>query len=399
VLAGVVALGGLASSAASFTLPLQPPTAPVKTPTLALTTPTVAVTVPTVTVKTPTVPVPTPTVPIKTPTVPIKTPTVTVQTPTVTVKAPAPVPPVSPKAPTVATPTISTRTPTVSASAPSVTVSAGKVSVGTSSASNATPSSSRAGAASGSGSGSGARAAGTAGTTSPSFGGSGASGSGASGAAASTLFGGYGNPRVNSGMPPMERRAGAHARARIASRERALKAIVARLQGCLGVLPSAQREVLELRVGVGATRPLSPRAAAARMHLGVARVTRLERQAVRELTDAASTHGCGRLSSFAAAVVSYLHATFGGHAGAGGVEAVSYDLSPAAAPGSLPAAPHDDGLLGSASSPVPGGAISLLLLVLFGALALTAIVADATGRGPRHAEWRHRVRSRLSSWR
>jgi hypothetical protein len=197
----------------------------------------------------------------------------------------------------------------------------------------------------------------------------------------------------------MEARGGSRARARIASRERALKAIVARFQGCLGVLPNAQRELLELRVGVGATRPLSPRAAAARMHLGVARVTRLERQAVLELRDAASTHSCGRLSSIVAAVVSYFHMTFGGSTGAGGVEGVSYDLSPTGAAGKLPAAPHDEGLLGSALSPVPGGAISLLLLVLFGALALTAIVADATGRGPRHAEWRHRVRSRLSSWR
>jgi hypothetical protein len=199
-------------------------------------------------------------------------------------------------------------------------------------------------------------------------------------------------------MPPMGAGAGSHARARIASRERALKAIVARFQGCLGVLPNAQREVLELRVGVGTTRPLSPRAAAARMHLGVDRLARLERQAVRELTNASSTHSCGRLASFAAAVVSYLRATFGGRGGAGGVEAVSYDLSPSAALAELPAAPHDEGLLGRAFSPIPGGAISLLLLVLLGALALTVIIADATGRGPRHAEWRDRMRSRLSSW-
>jgi outer membrane biosynthesis protein TonB len=414
-LAALAAVAGLVSTAASFTLSLAT-TAPVKAPSVALATPNVGVTVPTVTaqtptvpiatptvpIKTPTVPIKTPTVPIKTPTVPIKTPTVTVQTPPVTVKAPAPlpvpVPTVSTKTPTVATPTISTRTPTVSASAPSVTVSRGKVSVGTSSASSATPSASRSGA--GSGSAPGARATGRAGTTSPSSGGPGAPGTTGSGAgAAPTLLGHYGGPRVNSGMPPMETRAGSRARARIASRERALKAIVARFQGCLGVLPNAQREVLELRVGVGTTRPLSPRAAAARMHLGVARVTRLERQAVLELRNAASTHSCGRLASFAAAVVSYFHAAFGGHTGSGGVEAVSYDLSPAAALAKLPAAPHDKGLLGSALSPIPGGAISLLLLVLFGVLALTAIVADATGRGPRHAQWRHRVRSRLRSWR
>jgi len=81
--------------------------------------------------------------------------------------------------------------------------------------------------------------------------------------------------------------------------------------------------------------------------------------------------------------VSYFHAAFGGHAGAGGVAAVSYDLSPATPLGKLPAAPHDEGLLGSAFSPIPGGAISLMLLVLLGVLALTAIVADATGRGRR----------------
>jgi hypothetical protein len=387
VLAAVVAIAGLVSTAASLTLPLET-TAPVKTPTIALATPTVGVTAPTVTAQTPTVPIATPTVPIKTPTVPITTPTVTVQTPTVTAKAPAPLPTVSTKTPTIAT-------PTVSASAPSVTVSGGKASVGTSSASSTTPSGSR----TGSGTGTGARATGAAGTTSGSAGGSGGSGTAAGGAgAAPTLLGGYSAPHVNSGMPPLEARAGSRARARIASRERALKAIVAHFQGCLGALPDAQRELLELRVGVGTTRPLSPRAAAARMHLGVARVTRLERQAVIELRDAASTHSCGRLSSFVAAVVSYFRTAFGGHVGAGGVDAASYDLSPAAALGKLPAAPHDEGLLGSAFSPIPGGAISLMLLVLFGVLALTAIVADATGRGPRHPAWRHRLRSRLGSW-
>jgi Sigma-70, region 4 len=395
LLAAVVAIAGLVSTAASLTLPLEP-NAPVKTPTVALATPTVTATAPTVTAQTPTVPIATPTVPITTPTVPITTPTVTVQAPTVTAKAPAPLPTVSTKTPTVATPTISTRTPVGSATAPSVTVSGGKASVGPSSASSPTLSGSRTAA----GAGSGTRATGTAGTTSGSSGGSGGSGTAAGGAgAAPTLLGGYGASHVNSGMPPLEGRAGSRARARIASRERALKAIVAHFQGCLGALPDAQRELLQLRVGVGTTRPLSPRAVAARMHLGVARVTRLERRAVLELKAAASTHSCGRLSSFVAAVVAYLHATFGGGVGRGGVEAVSYDLTPAATTGKLPAAPHDGGLLGSAFSPIPGGAIALILLVLFGLLALTAIVADATGRGPRHPAWRHRVRSRLSSWR
>jgi hypothetical protein len=376
----VVAVG-LVSSAASFTLPLET-TAPVNATTVALTTSTVAVTVPTVSVQTPTVP-------IATPTVPIKTPTVTVQTPTATVTSPVPLP-----VPTVTTKLPSATTPTASASAPSVTVSGGKVSVGTSSASSGTSSPSRAGT------GPGAGATGTTSASSGGSGGPGAPGAGASGpGAASTVLGSYGSPRVNSGMPPLEGRAGSHARARIASRERALKAIVARFQGCLAVLPDAQREVLELRVGVGTIRPLSPRAAAARMHVGVARVTRLEKQAVLELRNAASTHSCARLASFVAAVASYFDATFGGHAGAGGVEAVNYDLSPAAALGKLPAAPRDEGLLGSNFSAIPGGMISLLLLLLTGVLALTAIVADATGRGPRHAQWRHRMRSRLSSWR
>jgi hypothetical protein len=371
-LAAVVAIAGLVSSAASFTLPLET-TVPVKAPTVALTTPTVAVTVPTVTVETPTVPIPTPTVPIN-------TPTVTVQTPTATVKSPVPLP-------------VQT--------APSVTVSGGEVSVGTSSVSSATPSGTRSG--SGAAAGTGARATGTAGTTGASSGGSGGSGAPGSGAsgpgAAPTQLGGYGAPRVNSAVPPLEGHAGSRARARIASREHALKAIVARFQGCLGVLPDAQRKVLELRVGVGTIRPLSPRAAAARMHLGVARVTRLERQAVAELRSAAATHSCGRLASFVAAVASYFNATFGGPAGTGGVEGVSYDLSPAAASEELPASPRDEGLLGGSFSAIPGGMLSLLLLVLTGVLALTAIVADATGRGPRHAEWRHRMRSRLSSWR
>src|SRR6185312_16366683 len=282
-LTAVVAIAGLVSSAASFTLPLET-TAPVNAPTAALTTPTVGVTVPTVTVQTQTVPIATPTVPLKTPTV------------TATVTSPVPLP----------VPTVTTElsTATVSASAPSVTVSSNKVSVGTSSVSSATPSGSRSG--SGAAAGTGARATGTAGTTGASSGGSGGSGAPGSGAsgpgAAPTQLGGYGAPRVNSAVPPLEGHAGSRARARIASREHALKAIVARFRGCLGVLPDAQRKVLELRVGVGTIRPLSPRAAAARMHVGVARVAQLEKQAVAELRNAAATHSCGRLANFVAAV-------------------------------------------------------------------------------------------------
>jgi sigma-70-like protein len=348
-----VVFAGLAFSAASLALEA---TAPVSTSSVTLATPTVGVTVPTVTVQTPTVPITTPTVPIQTPTVP-----------TVTATAPAPLP----------VPTVSATTPTVSASASSVTVSSGKVSVGTSSGSSTTTSAARAGAGSGSGS---TGVAGTTNASSASSNGSGASSSAASGAGA---------------VSP-----GSRARAHIASRERALKAIVARFHGCLAALPDAQREVVELRTGMGASRPLSPRATAARMHLGVARVTQLERQALLELRSAAATHSCARVASFVAAVVSYFATTFGGGpAGTGGVEAARYDLSPAAALGELPDAPRDEGLLGKDFSPIPGGAVALLALVLIGVLALSAIVADATGRGPRHAQWRHRVRSRLSSWR
>ncbi|MEA2209652.1 MAG: hypothetical protein QOF54_2129 [Solirubrobacteraceae bacterium] len=396
--ASVLVAAGEVTPAGSFALPLTTPTVTtltvplttptVKAPTVPLTTPTVPVKVPTVktpTLTTPTVKAPTPTVPLKTPTVTVKAPTVSTKAPTVSVKAP----------------TVSTTTPKVTAKAPSVTVGTGGVTVRSPSVSATAPSLTAPRRSTATGGSTVASRATSAGAGSAS--GAPVASSGALGAAAApgSSPGSSGSLGSYSRLPAIEARPGSRAFARIASRERTLKALVARLQGCLSELPEGQRELLELRAGKGSSRPLSPRATAAALHVGVARLARLEAKAVGELRDAARTHACGRLASIVAGVASYLAAAFGeplGPAGAasGGVEAARYEV-----PAGLGASrqPGDRGLLGSDFSPVPGGAISLLLLLLIAGLALAALIADASGQGPRHEQWRRRMIGRLSSWR
>jgi hypothetical protein len=366
----------IAAPASSLNLPAVTVTAP----TVTVKTPTVAVTTPPVTVTTPSVPIQTPTIPIKTPTVPVKVPSVPIKTPTIPIQTPSPSTSISAK-----TPTVSAKTPTVGTSAPSVSVKGPSVATGTSTtssgrtASGAQPSSTGK-AAAGQGS--------TSGTST-------ASGGEARGAAPARL-GAYGSTDGGYGqLPVFEGRPGRNARARIASRERMLKAKVARFQGCLGTLPATQRELLELRTGLGASRPLGPRAAASRLHLGSARFARLEKQAVRELSDAASTHGCSQMSEVVARVAAFIGAGFGGgQIGAtGGVKAVSYS-----APAPKPAGARSStigGLLGANISTVASDVILGLLLLMAGGLAVAVVAADAAGQGPRHEQWRQRVVNRI----
>ena len=232
----------------------------------------------------------------------------------------------------------------------------------------------------------------------------GARGTGASGGegvgAAPALLGPY---RVTVGgygqLPVSEGRRGSHTRARIARRERKLKAEVARFQGCLSDLPATQRELLELRTGLGGSRALSPRTAASRLHLAPARFTRLERQAVRELSDAASLHACSRMSEGVARVASFIGAGFGNGQGSatGGVEAVSYS-SPAPKP--LGTRRSTIGaILGADIPAVASDLILVLLLLTVAGLTIGLVLADAAGQGPRHEQWRQRVANRIRSLR
>jgi hypothetical protein len=197
-------------------------------------------------------------------------------------------------------------------------------------------------------------------------------------------------------LPAIEGAPGRRARARIASRERLLKATVARFHGCLVALPTSNRRLLELRTGYGAARPLSPRAAAARLHLGAAQLARQEKQAVQELGDAAATHGCARTGEVVEAALSLVAAGFGGHAGIGQTDVASFKASrpPASTPGST--------LLGRALGvDIPRVANDLILLLLLAVLGGTValLVADAAGIGPRHEQWRRRMVNRVRSMR
>jgi hypothetical protein len=406
LIAALIASASLPASALSFSLPLETPSVPVKAPTV--TVPTVTVEVPPVKVKappitvetppvtvktppakTPTVPVKTPTLPVKTPTVPVKTPTVPVKTPTVPAKAP--VSTGSSKAPTV-----TVRTPNVSATAPGVSVktpgASGSVSSG---------SAKGGGVAVPAQSGSSTRSAPSGTTETGTVRSSAGLGSASSGAApapsaeplaAYGLGAGYGQTPTNEGAP------GPKSLARIAKRERNLKALVARARGCLSSLPEGQQRLLELRSGLGQSEPLNPAATAARLHVGSARFARLEVRALRELRRV-SAGGCGEATTAAAAasVMAFLGSSFGNAEARWGVKAVRYEAAPASP--LPPASAGDKGLLGTKLSSAASDAILAFVLLLIAGVVMTAVVADASGNGPRHAQWRRQMRNRIRNWR
>jgi len=181
---------------------------------------------------------------------------------------------------------------------------------------------------------------------------------------------------------------------------------VTQLRGCLSNLPDRQRELLELRTGVGAERPLGlaqplgPRATAARLHVKPARFAALERQALDGLRRTAQTHMCGGMGATVANVLAFIASGFGGEAGTGvgargGVEAVRYDAPPPlqqvkpSEPSAL------GGLLGADIPPlVSDVALILLPLLLAAAIAVSLVLADAAGKGPRHEAWRRRIINR-----
>jgi hypothetical protein len=412
LLAMLLALALTASPASSFSLPVETPTVPVETPTVPIKTPTVPVKTPTVPVKTPTVPVKVPTVPVKVPTVPVKTPTVPVKTPTVPVKVPTvpvkvptvpvktpsvpvkvptvpvkktTVPSVPVKAPstpikvpgtpskttTAKAPAVSVKTPTIAGRGAEVGVSPSGVSVkGSASGKALTSASARGGASVSAPSGQAGAGQGTA----------------PSGAAGAGSPGGYAGPGAGYGeLPSFEGVRDGTGRARIARRERRLKAVVARLGACLSALPDTQRRLLELRTGFGPAKALSPRAAAARLHIGNARFATLEKQALGELSSAASTHACGRTSQIVTGAMSFIAAGLGGGDGAaaaqGGVEGARYEKAPSAGAGGPKTDVSSKPLFGVG---LPGVDLFLLLLIPLFLIGLTIVelVLPGTRRGP-----------------
>ncbi|HLB21883.1 MAG TPA: hypothetical protein VK605_07210 [Solirubrobacteraceae bacterium] len=166
-------------------------------------------------------------------------------------------------------------------------------------------------------------------------------------------------------------------------------------------LPASQQRLLELRTGLGA-KPLGPRAAAARLHVGPDRFAELEKRAVRELRASASTHGCaGSAGQVVGGVVSFIAGAFGAGPGElhGGLAPVSYNLDPNSLRAFLPHAKgSDDGLLGTAISPAATDALLALLLVLAAGVLVAIVVVGASGRGPRDPEWRRRAAMRFRAF-
>jgi hypothetical protein len=186
--------------------------------------------------------------------------------------------------------------------------------------------------------------------------------------------------------------------ARIARRERTLKATVARLAGCLSEVPPRQRELLELRSGLGGEGPLDPRAAAAKLHVSPGRLAGRERRAVRELRAQASMHGCSRAhEEIAASAGSSLARVIDEPPlGGGGVREAGYRQRAGSAGGVRAPLSHAHGsLLGLGSE--ASDAILIVLLSLAAGVTLLVVLGDEAGQGPRHASWRRRIGNRLNA--
>jgi hypothetical protein len=393
LMASTLAGAGTIAPAWSLSLPLE-------TPTVSVQTPTVSVGVAAPSVKTPTLPVKAPSVPVNPPAVPIKSHTITVKVPvkapavpaktTATPTSKAPSPPVKAPSVTVRTPSVSAKAPTVKASTPagSVGARAGAVGVTPGSLSTSSPPAQPSSSAAGSGPSISASTKAPA----PPPGTSGGSGM------PTTPLQTYGSG-AGYEEPPLPQSVPGTVRARIARRERLLQTTVERFRGCLDALPAGQRELLELRTGYGNSDRLGPRAAAARLHVGAARLARLEARAVRELRDAAGMHGCNQTSEAVNGAMALIGAKFGGEQAraAGGVEAVSYISSPVKP--SRGSSSTLGRVLGADISPVASDVILILLLLSALGMAVLLVVADGAGQGPRHEQWRQRVVNRLRSLR
>ncbi len=183
-----------------------------------------------------------------------------------------------------------------------------------------------------------------------------------------------------------------------------LRAKVQRLEGCLGDLPNRLRLVLELSTGIGAPHAFSPAAVARLLHVRLAQLARLEKQALRKLRLAAHTHpGCASAGASAVPTTALEMATGVWGPGTGGmtlassgVLAAHYSKSPAG------------GLLGVGVKPPTGGSSSLglshppaassvllgVILVLAGILVIGLLFAEELGLGPHFRQWRARVTRR-----
>jgi hypothetical protein len=231
----------------------------------------------------------------------------------------------------------------------------------------------------------------------------GASGAGYGGEAAA---GGEGGVPIGAGEAGagygelLVAKAGADARARIARREHTLKATVARFAGCLSRVPGRQRQLLELRAGLGGTDPLDPQAVSAKLHVSQGRFAGWERRAVRELRAQASADGCKRAHDEIAALAgSTLGRFIGEHPlDGGGAQEVSYRQTAGGAGGvRAPLSHARASLLRLGLPPEASDAILILLLVLAACVTLVAVLGDEAGQGPRHASWRRRVGNRLNA--
>jgi Sigma-70, region 4 len=192
-----------------------------------------------------------------------------------------------------------------------------------------------------------------------------------------------------------------HDRARIA--DLLLLTTVLRLEGCLRYLPPNLRRVLELITGVDVPIALSAKAVAEQLNVSLAKVSRLERLALRRLRMTARTYACGAATQASTDpfVFGGLAALVGEEGGpAGGVEAARNATSPySQAADAQGSSPGGHTLLGINNPALEGGAMLLIVGILAGLLLTGLALTDERLPWPIYREWRSRwIHSHPGRW-
>jgi hypothetical protein len=181
-------------------------------------------------------------------------------------------------------------------------------------------------------------------------------------------------------------------RARIA--DLLLLTTVLRLEGCLRYLPPNLRRVLELITGVDVPIALSAKAVAEQLNVSLAKVSRLERLALRRLRMTARTYACGAATQASTDpfVFGSLAALVGEEGGpTGGVVAARNAANPySQAADAQGSSQGGHTLLGINNPALEGGAMLLIVGILAGVLLTGLALTDDLLPWPIYREWRSR---------
>jgi hypothetical protein len=179
---------------------------------------------------------------------------------------------------------------------------------------------------------------------------------------------------------------------------------IQRLAGCLSGLPDRLRLLLEMRGGIGMSRPLSLADTSRQLHVSLRQARRMQKRALRLLMRTARSRGCGAPAGIAAIGIANLGdaalaAAAQPFGALGGVLAAHYSQQPsgiAPTPGATQRGIGAPNALGvSPTSGSGGGPLLVVGIVLAGMVLIAILFAEELGLGPHFRRARVRWLRRL----